>query len=97
MVCVRKDEVVSLNHFYYCLLIALKIRTRWYPGESKSARKKYIKEWLHTAQERKLFSSVIFPEVVWLLDEVSKGRFNPEWFEQSIERIYLASLEMITD
>ncbi|NDO83780.1 hypothetical protein CJP72_24460 [Citrobacter sp. NCU1] len=97
MVSVRKDEVVSLNHFYYCLLIALKIRVRRYPGETKSARKKYIERWLRSAQKRKLFSSVIFPEVLWLLDEISKGQFNPERFEYTIERIYLLSLEMMTD
>lgn len=90
----QRDDVSAINHFYYCLLIAIKMRAEKYPEESMILKKRYIEGWLKSAQQKKLFKKIVLPEIKWLLEELSGIKFYPEKFEKNIERIYFASFSI---
>lgn len=47
-------ELIILNHFYYCFLLAIKLRKCNLPSDNSINPKIFMKEWLSTAQKKKI-------------------------------------------
>ncbi|VDR27195.1 Uncharacterised protein [Raoultella terrigena] len=63
-------------HFYYCILIALKIH-----GKSKKAggirgKNNFLLKWLRKAQDNNIFHPDITSEIEWLRGENNPGRIR---------------------
>ncbi|UWM63510.1 hypothetical protein [Enterobacter sp. CP102] len=96
MMNLQKD-LLDINHFYYCLLVALRLRKKLVPFESDNQRKSFTINWLYTAQKRKLFPRITHAEILWLVDEFMKFNKNMSELEACIDKIYLTSLGYIAD
>lgn len=92
-----KKDLLDINHFYYCLLVALRLRKKFFPFESDNLRKRFIIDWLYTAQKRKSFSKITHAEILWLVDEFMKFNKNMSELEACIDKIYRTSLGYIAD
>ncbi|MBK0004226.1 hypothetical protein [Erwinia sp. S38] len=62
-------DLRDINHFYYCLIVALRLRKNCIPIETESQRKRFIINWLYTAQKQKAFSRITHAEILWLVEE----------------------------
>ena len=90
-------ELIILNHFYYCFLLAIKLRKCNLPLVDGINSKVFMKQWLSTAQNNRLFDRLIYDEIQWLLDSLSDRKTTSQQFEYNIEIIYHRSLEMIKE
>ncbi len=90
-------ELIILNHFYYCFLLAIKLRKCNLPLVDGINSKVFMKQCLFTAQNNKLFDRLIYDEIQWLLDSLSDRKTTSQQFEYNIEIIYHRSLEMIKE
>ena len=90
-------ELIILNHFYYCFLLAIKLRKCSLPLVDGINSKVFMKQWLFTAQNNRLFDRLIYEEIQWLLDSLSDRKTTSQQFEYNIEIIYHRSLEMIKE
>lgn len=88
-------NINNINHFYYCLLIAIKIMKKERKNNDSEKQRSYIKRWLQNAQKREIFDKIVYSEIQWLLSELSALKFSPGKFEHSVERIYIISLHMV--
>lgn len=87
-------NVDGLCHFYFCFLIALKMRGRQLPAASNLERRRFMQKWLLTAQKHKHFCAQVFPEIQWLQEELSNRLNSTHAIERNIELIYYRSQEM---
>ena len=90
-------ELIILNHFYYCFLLAIKLRKCNLPLVDGINSKVFMKQWLFTAQNNRLFDRLIYDEIQWLLDSLSDRKTTSQQFAYNIEIIYHRSLEMIKE
>lgn len=70
----EQKEFRQTAHFYYCLLIAVKMDRRYAPQKSGFSRKMFIQNWLDEAQKNKLFGKHLIDDIRWLKGEIDKGR-----------------------
>jgi hypothetical protein len=90
-------ELIILNHFYYCFLLAIKLRKCNLPLVNSINLKIFMEQWLFTAQNKKLFDKLVYDEIQWLLESLSEQSTTSQEFEFNIELIYHRSLEMIKE
>ena len=90
-------ELIILNHFYYCFLLAIKLRKRNLPSMNGINQKIFMRQWLSTAQKKRLFDKLVYEEIQWLLASLSDERTTFQEFEFNIELIYYRSFEMIKE
>lgn len=90
-------ELIILNHFYYCFLLAIKIRKCNLLSFDDAESKIFIKNWLSKARERQLFDKLAHDEIRWLQESISENDMTCLVFEFNIELIYRRSLEMINE
>lgn len=74
MSIIEQMELKQTVHFYFCLLIAVKIDRRYAPQKSDIDRRLFIQRWLANAQRRKLFSKHLIDDIRWLKGEINKGQ-----------------------
>ncbi|HBQ5643506.1 hypothetical protein AAFL49_14335 [Klebsiella michiganensis] len=92
-----QKDLLDINHFYYCLLVALRLRQKIVPFESDNQRKRFIINWLYTAQKRKSFSKITHAEILWLVEEFMKFNKSLPELEACIDKIYQTSLSYLAD
>lgn len=90
-------ELIILNHFYYCLLLAIKLRKYNLPSINSINQKTFIKQWLFTAQKKRLFDKLVYDEIQWLIESLSDKSITIKTFEFNIELVYHRSCEMIRE
>lgn len=90
-------ELIILNHFYYCFLLAIKLRKCNLTLVDGINSKVFMKQWLFTAQNKRLFDKLVYDEIQWLLESLSDRKTTSQQFEYNIELIYHRSLEMIKE
>ena len=90
-------ELIILNHFYYCFLLAIKLRKCNLPSVDGINPKIFMKRWLSVAQKKRLFDKLVYDEIQWLLESLSDKGTAFQEFEFNIELIYHRSLEMIKE
>lgn len=90
-------ELIILNHFYYCFLLAIKLRKCNLPSVDGITPNIFMKRWLSVAQKKRLFDKVVYDEIQWLLESLSDKRTTFQEFEFNIELIYHRSLDMIKE
>lgn len=90
-------EVLILNHFYYCFLLAIKLRKYDLPSVNNINQKLFIKRWLSSAQKKRIFDKLVYDEIQWLLESLPDSETTFQVFESNIELIYYRSLEMIKE
>ncbi|MCX9047574.1 hypothetical protein [Citrobacter portucalensis] len=56
-----------------------------------------MKQWLCSAQKKKLFDKLVYGEIQWLLEILSNKATALQEFEFNIELIYHRSFEMIKE
>lgn len=92
-----QKDLLDINHFYYCLLVAIQLRKKFVPFESDNQRKRFIIDWLYTAQKRKSFSRITYAEILWLVNEFMRFNKSLSELEACIDKIYRTSLGYITE
>ncbi|ELO4827974.1 hypothetical protein QUQ60_000983 [Escherichia coli] len=90
-------ELLILNNFYYCFLLAFKLRKCDLPSANDINQKIFLKRWLSSAQRKRLFDKLVYDEIQWLLENLSDKRTSLQEFEYNIELIYYRSLDMIKE
>ncbi|MEL0550585.1 MULTISPECIES: hypothetical protein [Enterobacteriaceae] len=90
-------ELIVLNNFYYCFLLAIKLRKYNLPSINDINKKRFMKQWLFTAQKKKLFDKLVYDEIQWLIESISNKDMNIQVFEFNIELIYYLSSEMVKE
>lgn len=90
-------ELMILNHFYYCLLLAIKLRTYNILSINSINPKTFMKKWLFTAQKKRLFDKLVYDEIQWLIKSLSDTTMTIQTFDFNIELIYQRSCEMIKE
>lgn len=91
------NELIILNHFYYCFLLAIKLRKYNLPSVDGITPKIFMKQWLSVAQKKRLFDKLVYDEIQWLLESLSDKGATFQEFEFNIELIYHRSFEMIKE
>ncbi len=89
------NELIILNHFYYCFLLAIKIRKYNLPSSDGKQGINFLKNWLSNAQKKKLFDKLVYDEIQWLKETIFDAGICCAEFEFNIELIYQRSTEMI--
>ena len=89
------DYVKKITHFYYCLLVSLKMRSSRQLAIKKQEHSRTVKKWLKNAKDKKLFDPLVCNEVDWLVTEVD--RYSPVQFEERINKIYCLSKKIIQE
>lgn len=89
------SDLITLNHFYYCFLIALKLENTDKSSSPSSGKKKFMIRWLRTARAESLFAALVQPEIDWLLSQVLYKGMTADIIENNISRIYYGSLKML--
>lgn len=89
------NEIIVLNHFYYCLLLAIKLRKNNSFCAGNSHMKPFLRKWLTVAKKKKLFSKLVFDEICWLSASLNDRKMTCSKFEYQIELIYFRSSEML--
>ncbi|MDF6517992.1 hypothetical protein [Leclercia adecarboxylata] len=90
-------DLRDINHFYYCLIVALRLRKKCIPFETDPQRKRFIINWLYTAQKQKSFSRITHAEILWLVEEFTRINKSLSELEASLEKIYRISLEYLAN
>jgi len=90
-------ELLILNHFYYCFLLAIKLNKFNLPSVNSINQKVFIKQWLCSAQKKRLFDKLVYEEIQWLLEILSDKATTIQQFEINFELIYHRSFEMIKE
>ncbi|EPE7490437.1 hypothetical protein ACSMAF_002505 [Cronobacter universalis] len=90
-------ELIILNHFYYCFLVAIKLRKCNLSYVEGINPKILMKHWLSAAQKKRLFDKLVYDEIQWLLESLSDEGTTFQEFEFNIELIYHRSFEMIKE
>lgn len=85
--------VKKIMHFYYCLLVNIRIRRIYYSNIKRQDNSRSLKKWLKKAKEKKLLDQLVSNEVDWLMTEIDK--YTPIQFELRIKKIYYLSKEII--
>ncbi|WP_333851231.1 hypothetical protein [Leclercia sp.] len=88
-------ELVILNNFYYCFLMAIKFRNCHISFSSSFTQREFLETWLTNAQVHKLFDKLVYEEIQWLKQSLTDEIKSIREFEYNIELIYYRSLEMI--
>lgn len=70
----EKKEVDAIVHFYFCLIVALKINHRYCLYRDGRSRLLFLKKWLSNSQEKKIFNRHIMEDISWLRSEINDGR-----------------------
>lgn len=60
----------QLEHFYFCFLVACKIRLKQQTDDSEKAIKIFMDDWLTAALDIKFFDGSLLKEIVWLKYEI---------------------------
>lgn len=85
--------VRKIMHFYYCLLISIRMSS--YAGVvfNRHENARIIKKWLRRAKRNKLFDPIVCNEINWLIKDVDK--YTPLQFEEIIKKIYLKTKNIL--
>lgn len=70
----EKKEVDAIVHFYFCLIVALKINHRYCLHTDSHSRLLFLKKWLLNSQEKKIFNRHLLEDISWLRNEINDGR-----------------------
>lgn len=75
----------KVGHFYFCLLVSIKIELKINNGASQAEMKKFISRWLKNAKDRKIFDHLLLNDILWLENEMAHQSFSQ--FYSQISRI----------
>jgi hypothetical protein len=70
------QKFYDIRHFYYCILIAVKIEKRAGRFQSTLEENLFILSWVKTAQKKKLFPKDVSSELEWVLSLVTPAKLN---------------------
>jgi len=59
-----------VHHFYYCLLIAVKMYRRERRFLNRIEENKFIYEWLNKAAKKNIFEHTLHDEITWLTGQL---------------------------
>lgn len=88
------NEIKQVTHFYYCLLVAIKIERKEKGYAHEEYFISYVRKWLLDAEKKKLFPIYIKEELNWLTKQL-KGVKNIHNFEIFVNRVYLLCLQAV--
>jgi len=57
-------------HFYYCVLVALKIHANTRKARGVRSQNNFLLKWLRNAQNNALFAADVTSEIVWLRSKI---------------------------
>lgn len=70
----ERKEVDAIVHFYFCLIVALKINHRYCFRRDNHSRLLFLKKWLSNSQEKKIFNRHLLEDISWIKSEINGGR-----------------------
>lgn len=74
-------------HFYYCLLIAIKLKAREFPRWTSTSKNLFVKGWVDTAKRNNIFDLAINSEINWLR-AILKNSSGVKDIESLVENVY---------
>lgn len=83
------EKVRIINHFYYCMNVAVRMKKYAYPKINESQIKAFYREWLSRAQEKQIFDKIVLAEITWLKSEIRK--YSADDFESRLYTVYCKS------
>lgn len=75
----------KVDHFYFCLLVSIKIEMKINKDVSQAEMKEFIFRWLKNAKDRRIFDNLLLNDILWLENEMAQQSF-PRFYSQ-ISRI----------
>lgn len=75
----------QVGHFYFCLLVSIKIEMKINKDVSQDEMKMFISRWLGNAKDRRIFGHLLLNDILWLEDELAQQSFYQ--FYSQISRI----------
>ncbi|PSS52867.1 hypothetical protein C6560_00110 [Enterobacter sp. FS01] len=91
------NELLILNNFYYCFLMAIKFWNCHISFPSSFKQREFLETWLTNAQAHKLFDKLVYEEIQWLKQSLLDEMKSIHEFEYNVELIYYRSFEMIKE
>ncbi|WP_338556529.1 hypothetical protein [Erwinia sp. E_sp_B04_7] len=64
------NELLNRLHFYYCIIIAVRIYERQVLITTPAQTSRFLLKWLHNAQCNKNFSADLSGELIWLRNKI---------------------------
>lgn len=81
-------KVLSVNHFYYCLTVALKLYRNGQNNNTRLVLNCFMTKWAKKAKENKIFPEIIESEIDWVLKVIAGQGFVID-AEAFFDNIYL--------
>ena len=78
-----KDMHQSFNqrvHFYYCILVALKIHAKSKKSGGIRGKNNFLLKWLRKAQDNNIFHPDITSEIEWLRGKIIQAGYDTDLF-----------------
>jgi hypothetical protein len=66
-------------HFYYCILVALKIHGKSKKSGGIRGKNNFLLKWLRKAQDNNIFHPDITSEIEWLRGKIIQAGMTPIW------------------
>ena len=74
-------------HFYYCILVALKIHTKSKKSGGIRGKNNFLLKWLRKAQDNNIFHSDIASEIEWLRGKIIQAGYDTD-LEPMLDFVY---------
>ena len=85
-----KDMHQSFNqrvHFYYCILVALKIHAKSKKSGGVRGKNNFLLKWLRKAQDNNIFHPDITSEIEWLRGKIIQAGYDTD-LEPMLDFVY---------
>ena len=85
-------------HFYYCILVALKIHVKTKKSGRARGKNNFLLKWLRKAQDNNIFHPDITSEIEWLRGKIIQAGHDTD-LEPMLEFVYATArrAEMLKD
>lgn len=86
----NKDMHQSFNqrvHFYYCILVALKIHAKSKKSGGIRGKNNFLLKWLRKAQDNNIFHPDITSEIEWLRGKIIQAGYDTD-IEPMLDFVY---------
>ncbi|MBH3259205.1 hypothetical protein I5P78_22635 [Serratia marcescens] len=87
-------KILSINNFYYCLTIALKLHRLNCDKSNRLALNRFLIKWVKNARDRKIFPINVNSEIDWVLRVMFKQGIVID-AESFFENIYLKTKSLL--
>lgn len=70
------NDFKKVEHFYFCLLVSMKIEMKINKDVSQAEMRKFICQWLKNAKDRKVFDNLLLNDILLIENEMAQQPFS---------------------